>query len=211
MQYRLRTGSVLEKYRCRAVSVTGFVQRLVDYLRHGYWFYVTGEVPAGKDPREVDEKLIEKYGIAVSDSTRYRRKRAVPRRANMQYIRHGRFFVLLCTHGKHDFFLPMEHGGESVRDERGREVRIRSVRAVPIRYAGYSISVREGGNLRKLNPEDPHVVRCTVLASCTGANAKIPAIPSIAASPMIIGMLVLVKGSTRSSRKSSSSLLWSTS
>ena len=153
-QTRLRRGrSVLDKYRCDAVSVTGFVQRLVDYLRHGYWFYVTGEVPADKDPREIDEKLLEKYRIAVCDTTRYRRKKAGL--ANMQYIRHCRFFVLLCTYGKHDFFLPVERGGEGVRNEREREVRIKDVRAVPIRHAGYSLSMRRGGNLRKLNPEDP--------------------------------------------------------
>ena len=77
------------RYRAEATSVEGFVQQIACcYLRHGYWFYVTGVVPKHIDPRAVDEKLVAKYGIAVSESTGLRRKRAGY--ANLQYIRHGR-------------------------------------------------------------------------------------------------------------------------
>ena len=56
------------QYRAEATSVEGFVQQIACcYLRHGYWFFVTGRVPAGKDPHAVDEKLIKKYGIDVSE------------------------------------------------------------------------------------------------------------------------------------------------
>ena len=69
----------LMQYRAVATSVEGFVQQIACcYLRHGYWFYVTGRIPAGKDPLAVDEKLIAKYGIAVSESTRARRKQGRP-------------------------------------------------------------------------------------------------------------------------------------
>ncbi len=55
-------------YRAVATSVDGLVQQLAcSYLRHGYWFYVVGQVPEGKDPSEIDEKLIRKYGIDVSE------------------------------------------------------------------------------------------------------------------------------------------------
>ena len=55
-------------------------------MRHGYWWYVTGRIPKGKDPAAVDAKLIEKYGIALTDRQRaYRKKRGL---ANMQYIRY---------------------------------------------------------------------------------------------------------------------------
>ena len=88
-------------YRAEATSVEGFVQQIACcYLRHGYWFYVTGHVPAGKDPRAIDRKLIAKYGIGVSESTRARRKRLG--RANLQYLRHDRRFVILATKGQHD-------------------------------------------------------------------------------------------------------------
>ncbi len=79
-------------YRCEATSLTGFVQQLAcAYLRHGYVYFVRGEVPMGKDPRAVDAKLIGLHGIAVSKWQRARRKRAGL--ANLQYLRLGRTFV----------------------------------------------------------------------------------------------------------------------
>jgi hypothetical protein len=121
-------------YRCEVTSVEGLVQQIAcSYLRHGYWFYVTGTVPVLKDPRSVDEKLITKYGIAVSEATRTRRKRAGL--ANLQYLRHGQFFVLLATKGRHTFF---EEESERIRD----------FRQTPLRYEGYGISFRRGGRTR---------------------------------------------------------------
>jgi len=122
------------EYRAEATSVEGFVQQIACcYLRHGYWFYVSGWIPEGKDPKAVDEKLIAKYGIAVSESTRARRKKAG--HANLQYIRHERFFVILATKGEHRFFT--EEGS-----------RVRDIRRVPVKFAGYSISYRRGGRTR---------------------------------------------------------------
>lgn len=117
-------------YRCETASVAGFVQQLaVSYLGNGYWFYVTGFVPEGKNPKGVDEKLIERYGIDISKWARARRKQAGL--ANVHYIRHRQFFVLLATHGKHLFF---EMESKSLRD----------ARRTPIRFAGYSVSYRGG-------------------------------------------------------------------
>ena len=43
------------EYRCVASTVDGFLQQLaVAYITHGYWFYVVGEIPEGKDPVTVD-------------------------------------------------------------------------------------------------------------------------------------------------------------
>lgn len=127
-------------YRAVATTVQGFVQQIAcAYLRHGYWFYVTGHVRSGKDPRAVDAKLIAKYGVDVSESTRLRRKRAGL--ANLQYLRHDRLFVLLATRGKHPFF---EAEANLVRD----------FRRVPLRYAGYAISYRRGGRKRDGTPDD---------------------------------------------------------
>ncbi len=117
-------------YRCEAMSVEGFVQQLaVSYLAHGYWFYVVGQIPEGKDPRKVDEKLVARYQIDVSKWARARRKRAGL--ANLQYLRFGRFFVLLATHGTHPFF---EEEASSIRD----------ARKTPIRFCGYAISYSNG-------------------------------------------------------------------
>ena len=119
------------EYLCETTSVEGFVQLLAcNYLPHGYWFYVSGWVPDGKDPRQVDTKLIGKYGVDVPRATRTRRKQLGY--ANLQYLRHGRFFVLLATHGKHQF-----HEAEAAC--------IRDIRRIPIQFAGYSISYRRGG------------------------------------------------------------------
>ncbi|MBK8912982.1 MAG: hypothetical protein IPM64_00015 [Phycisphaerales bacterium] len=118
------------EYRCVATSVEGFVQQLaVAYITHGYWFYMAGTIPEGKDPVAIDAKLIDRYGIAISKWARCRRKKQGL--ANMQYLRHERFFVLLATKGRHDFF------------ERER-VSIRDVRRKSIKFAGYSIGCRKG-------------------------------------------------------------------
>jgi len=84
-------------------SLEGFVQQVATcLLRHGYWFYVMGYVPSGKDPERVYEKLEERYGLDVSKWARARRKRAGF--ASVQYLRYERTFVLFATKGKHEFF-----------------------------------------------------------------------------------------------------------
>lgn len=121
-------------YRSEALSIPGFVQQIAcSYLRHGYWWYVTGQIPAGKDAKAIDRKLIEKYGIGISESTRARRKQLG--QANLQYIRHERFFAILSTKGCHRFFEEEAAG-------------IRDIRRNPIRFKGYSISYRRGGRTR---------------------------------------------------------------
>jgi len=116
-------------YRCEAATLEGFIQQLaVSYLRHGYFFYVTGTIREGKDPRDIDRRIIDRYGLAISKYMRARRKKSGA--ASVQYLRHERFFVLLATHGTHRFFE--------------EEVDIKDVREAPIRYEGYSVSVRAG-------------------------------------------------------------------
>jgi hypothetical protein len=123
------------RYRCVATSVKGFVQQIATcYLRHGYWWYVTGKIPEHKDPANTDTKLVEKYNIDITEWRRsWQKKNGL---ANMQYLRHGHFFVLMATKGQHEFFT----------DE---ATRIRDIRKTPIRYAGYAISYRPGGRTRE--------------------------------------------------------------
>jgi len=117
-------------YRTEATSIGGFIQQVaVSFVGNGYFFYVAGSVPEGKDPRAVDEKLTSRYGIDISKWARARRKQAGT--ANLQYIRFERFFVLLASHGQHAFF---EEEASCIRD----------ARRTPIRFAGYSISYRGG-------------------------------------------------------------------
>lgn len=137
------------QYRCVATSVEGFVQQVACcYLPHGYWFHVSGYIPEHKDPATVDAKLMEHYGVDRSRWSRVRRKRAG--HANIQYIRHGRFFMLLSTHGRHRFF---EDEGEQVRD----------ARRSPIRYAGYSMSHRGGHSHVRIELEEYRNLKAMLL------------------------------------------------
>lgn len=118
------------QYRCEAMTVEGFVQQVaVAYLARGYWFYVAGEIPEHKNPAAVDAKLVAKYRADAGRKERCRRKRAGL--ANVQYIRHGRFFLLLATHGEHPLF----------EAETGQ---LRDARRVPVKFAGYALSFRNG-------------------------------------------------------------------
>jgi hypothetical protein len=124
---------------CETTSIEGFVQLVAcNLLPHGYWFYVAGRVPDGKDPRAVDAKLVGKYAANVSPPARAARKRRGL--ANLRYVRHGRFFVLLATRGEHPFF---EQEAASIRD----------IRRVPLKVAGYWISYRRGQRTRDGRPD----------------------------------------------------------
>lgn len=123
------------RYHYETATIEGFIQQLaVAYVSRGYWFYVTGIIPEGRDPRQVDEKLIEKYGLEVSKFTRARRKAV--HLANVQYLRHSRFFVLVATGGDHRFYSPRSLGGELER--------IRDCREIPIKFGSYAVSHRGG-------------------------------------------------------------------
>ncbi len=142
------------EYRHVTTSKEGFVQILAsNYLPHGYWFYVTGRIPAGKDPTAIDEKLLDKYGIELSRQQRsYRKQQGC---ANLHYVRHEDFFVILATHGKHHFFAAE---ASSVRD----------IRRFPLHFAGYALTVRKGGFLKRevgeatATPDGRYRVRVTI-------------------------------------------------
>ncbi len=119
------------QYRCEATSVEGFVQQIACcYLGHGYWWYVTGKIPRHKSPHAVDQKLIQRYELGLSKRMRARRKQLGL--ANVHYLRHEHFFVLLATAGRHRLF----------EDEKSR---VRDFRKTPLKLRGYSISYRSGG------------------------------------------------------------------
>jgi hypothetical protein len=125
-------------YRCVAASAAGFIQQLaVSYVGHGYFFYAAGEIPAGKDPQKTDRKIIEQYGIDISKWARARRKRAGL--ANLHYLRFERFYVIIATHGEHEFFL-------------AEAKRLKDIRETPIRFQGYSISYRRAWGRGAFHP-----------------------------------------------------------
>jgi hypothetical protein len=93
----------------------------------GYYFYVAGEIPFNKPVERVDCKILAAYDIAVSKWTRARRKRAG--QANVQYLRHARFYVIIATHGVHPFFS-------------AEAKRLPDIRKTPLLFEGYSIGCR---------------------------------------------------------------------
>jgi len=110
-------------------SREGLVQVLAsNLLPHGYRWYVTGHIPAEKDPTRIDRKLIEKYDIGISKWERARRRRIGW--AGLRYLRLERFFILIATNGSHPF---KQEEASSIRD----------AREVPIKFSDYALSIRK--------------------------------------------------------------------
>lgn len=104
------------------------VQQLaVALIPKGYFFYSMGYLKEDVDPLAVDEKILLRYDLLRSKFTRYRDAKAGG--AKVQYLRCGRFHLLIATRGKHPFFL-----NEPFLD----------IRENPIVYWGYSVSYRGG-------------------------------------------------------------------
>lgn len=120
----------MAEYQHACVSVAGFIQQLaVSYVAKGYWFYVCGVVPERKDPAKTDRKIMAQYGVGISKWARARKKKAG--QANLHYLRHERFWVVIATPGESLFFAAE---GQGVRD----------IRETPLCYHGYSVSSRRG-------------------------------------------------------------------
>lgn len=143
-----------ESYRYEATSVEGFVQQLaVCYVRNGYWFYVLGEVPDGKDPRAVDDKLLARYAVCQSKWAKARARQKG--HAKVQYLRFRTTFVIVATHGDHPFF---EHERENIRDARER----------PVRFYGYSVGYKDGHpHVRIASPQYRELAEAFLSAALT--------------------------------------------
>jgi hypothetical protein len=139
-----------QNYKWEATTLEGFIQQLaVAYVARGYFFYVSGRVPTRLSAAEHDRRLLLKFDVAKSKWSRYRRRRRTGSSgrplANVQYVRHGNFWVLLATHGEHHFFA--EHAGtDGTQGDIRRQYR--DVREVPIVYGGYSISWKNRTSVR---------------------------------------------------------------
>lgn len=126
-------------YRYEAQKPESVVQLIAaSYLRHGFYWYVTGVIPNGKDPAKTDRKLISKYHIDISEWQRRDRKRRGI--ANAHYLRYRRWFILLVNEGHHPLKQPASQGGEGDS--------LKDCRRTPIRFEGYSISYRKAGICR---------------------------------------------------------------
>lgn len=138
------------KYKWEATSLEGFIQQLaVGYVARGYFFYVTGSVPRRISAAEHDRRLIAKFDVAKSKWSRYRRKLRIGPDgrplANVQYLRHRDYWVLLATAGHHRFFS--EHQTQMDPQQQMKR-QYRDVREAPITYGGYSVSWRDRTSVR---------------------------------------------------------------
>jgi hypothetical protein len=122
-------------YEFEVTSIEGLVQQLQIHFKNGYYFYVLGMIPEGKEPSGTDEKLIRGYRTDVSKWARSRRKRRGE--FNVQYIRLGRLFVLLATPG-----TPPAESRDFFREETRA---VKDARETPIKVGGYAVSAADGG------------------------------------------------------------------
>jgi hypothetical protein len=173
-------------YRCEAASLAGFIQQLAArYVASGYFFYVVGRVPAGKDASRVDAKLLARYGVDCSKFARARRKRAG--KANVHYLRYRDVFVLLATHGEHPFF---ESEGGQVRD----------VRRVPLKVEGYAVAFRGGRVSVRIERGEYRALRAYFAAAAVRRSAaaladelgSLPYEPYAPVRRQLLGLLSLV-------------------
>lgn len=139
----------------------GLLQQVaLSYLRHGYWWYVTGIVPERKEPLEIDHKILSKYDIRKDwRFIAHNRARNI---ANLQYIRHDRFYLIMATKGFHEF---KDRESKRMRDARHCPILIprfapslvkpssKQHRRQAPTFDGYAVSYRRGGYLKK-SPEE---------------------------------------------------------
>ena len=128
------------EYKYEVTSLVGYLQRVATHLLpKGYYFFVQGTLPEGKNPSTLDAKLLAKYDVAKSEGARrWRKSQGL---GNVQYVRFQRSWILLCTHGDHAI---REGEGENLKD----------VRRVPIRIGDYSVTVKRGHFLKKHPTDD---------------------------------------------------------
>ncbi len=120
---RMKTPAMNASYLVK--DIHGLVQLISsNYFTQGYYFYTTGRIPEGKDPELIDVKLILKYQTHTARSKNHRRRKAGL--ACVKYLRCGRIFVLLATHGKSPVF---------------QQENLRDARSSPLVLWGYSIGV----------------------------------------------------------------------
>lgn len=142
----------MKHFQYVATSEQGFVQQVVSgWVRNGYYFYVTGEIPEGKDPLRVDEKFFHQYPIRMSAGRRFSRKQRGL--YNVAYVRYQRTWIMLATGGEFE-------DGKGYVDWFQQEARNigNCRRGKPIQLFGYSIYYVPGGfvaNWEKANPDGP--------------------------------------------------------
>lgn len=128
------------EYKYEVTSLVGYLQRVATHLLpKGYYFFVQGVVPEGKDASTLDAKLLAKYEVVKTEGARRWRKQQGL--GNVQYVRFDKSWILMATHGDHP-----------IRE--GEATNLKDVRRVPIRIGDYSLYVKRGNYLKKQSPDE---------------------------------------------------------
>lgn len=132
---------------CVATSREGFVCQVVQYITHGYLFYVAGDTRNDRSllPEEIDRNVVRKFHANLP-----RGRRAVRRKhgkCNCRYIRYGKDWTLWSTPGLGEFFD--EH--RSIVPDEPHE--FFDIRESPLQFHGYQISLSKGGFEKKTEEE----------------------------------------------------------
>lgn len=105
METRWSNGSWAD-VRCEVASVQALVQQLaVQLVPRGYWYFVSGTIPADRDPEHVDRTIIERYQLFEDPSGRRAAELKRHGVARVKYLRYRRFYVIIATKGTHFFKL----------------------------------------------------------------------------------------------------------
>lgn len=163
-------------YPYRFTNIHMFVQRVADNIvKYGYVKYVTGTIPEGKDPEEVDAKILDKYGIAVSRWVRARRKKSG--RASVHYVRHQSFFAMFAPPtGEHSWREEEEWSDE--RDSRRHGNRIKDLTRKPLVCGGYTISYKQCSSTGRshvavrIHPEEYRALKAYYLGLAVKSSAE---------------------------------------
>jgi len=146
-------------YQVEARDIGSFLGQVVRYVSSGHYFYIRCVIPEQKDPRAVDEKLVNLYDIARKN---WQRKRRYLRdRAGIHYLRYGRLFVVMLSKGRHDAFY-RDHGSQ-----------VSDIRRTALKALGYSVRYTYSQTDRRqkvfvrLDRKTYRELRCHMLSLCT--------------------------------------------
>jgi hypothetical protein len=115
-----------QEYHYEVKSVDGFLSQAVRYIAcGGHFFYIRVRVPAGKNPRAVAEKLLDRYDIRKK---RWQRKRRhLQETASIHLLLYQKLIVIMLTKGRHQAFYA-DH-----------ESQVQDIRRTALKVFGYSI------------------------------------------------------------------------
>jgi hypothetical protein len=130
------------RHLCRSLAET--VRKIGNFVTKGYHFHIWGMVPEGKTGEEIDRTMGRKHPSILLSLPAKRQRFHRHGEARLQYLRFGRWWIILATHGNGPFWLTEVN---NVRKHEGKN-------AKPIVFWGYSLSYRNGKFHARIRAEE---------------------------------------------------------